>query len=143
MVLSLLAGMAQSTLVWVLGGAVTFGWLLMYQSSLVVWALGPFIDYVATHHRGKAMVVVVLPLSFILKWFLWLRLWFFTKLCPQTSPSQHAKRVARVVADVKRVVATPDHRPMCTARAPWQVRAAVERQRPPFTAPCSTSIRTV
>ena len=35
--------------------------------SKLIWLMGPFIDYVATNHRSLAMILVVLPLSFILR----------------------------------------------------------------------------
>ena len=38
--------------------------------DMLVVVLGPFINYVASHHRPLAMVVFVLPLSFALRIFL-------------------------------------------------------------------------
>ena len=88
--------------------------------AYVVWFLTPLIDYIATKHRSKAMVLVVLPLSFVLRHFLTFRMWLFSRLF--ASSSLHASRVERVQADVRARNALPeaDRRMMCTARAPWQ-----------------------
>jgi len=90
--------------------------------AILVWILGPLIDYVATYHRTKAMVIVVLPLSFVLRNVLAWRDWFYTRFF--TSPGGHDKRVQRVAAVVsaraKLSDGDPKKKPMCTARAPWQ-----------------------
>eukprot|EP00939_MAST-03C_sp_MAST-3C-sp1_P004531 g4531.t1 len=90
--------------------------------AIIVWVLGPFIDYVATYHRTKAMIFVVLPLSFVLRNVLSWRDWVYTVFF--TSASGHADRVKRVSAVVsargKLPEGSPDRKPMCTARAPWQ-----------------------
>eukprot|EP00946_MAST-07B_sp_MAST-7B-sp1_P001884 g1884.t1 len=90
-------------------------------AAALYW-LGPFIDYVATHYRPLAMVLVVLPLSFVLRNLMSLRDWVYTAYFVDASPSGHKERVARVVADVKARMARPasERRRLCTARAPWQ-----------------------
>jgi len=90
--------------------------------GILVWILGPFIDYVATNHRTKAMIVVVLPLSFVLRNVLAWRDWIYTKLF--TSAAGHDARIRRVSEVVSARAKLPDgdveKKPMCTARAPWQ-----------------------
>ena len=49
----------------------------MAISDTLVWLLGPFIDYMATKHRSLCMLLVVCPLSFVLRRLMLLgSLWF-------------------------------------------------------------------
>eukprot|EP00949_MAST-11_sp_MAST-11-sp1_P004950 g4950.t1 len=98
---------------------------MMSLSSLLgvlVHLLGPIIDHVATHYRPLAMVVVVLPLSFMLRNLMGLRDWAYSKYFVDASPQGHERRVARVVSDVQARMDRPaaERRRICTARAPWQ-----------------------
>ena len=84
--------------------------------------MAPFVDHIARKYRWAAMLLVVLPLSFVLRQFMWLREAVYLRFFVDASPAGHAERVARVVADVAARMARPasDRRKMCTARAPWQ-----------------------
>ena len=112
--------------------------------SKLIWLMGPFIDYVATNHRSLAMIIVVLPLSFILRNVLAFRYVFssfdvrktnnneqqfntysdFVYRSLFTSSKGHDARVARVAKVVSDRHKLPkghaNRKPMCTARAPWQ-----------------------
>ena len=93
----------------------------------VVWSvvfplMAPLVDHIARRYRWAAMLLVVLPLSFVLRQFMWLREAVFLRFFVDASPAGHAARVARVVADVTARMKRPaaQRRKMCTARAPWQ-----------------------
>ncbi len=88
--------------------------------ALVLFA--PVIDYVATHHRPLAVVLVVLPLSFCLRHAMALRDYLYEAFFADATPAGHAARVDRVVAAVRARLARPPEarRRLCTARAPWQ-----------------------
>jgi len=107
-----------------------FSALLQFISTLlstlldfVVKRCAPLIDYVATHHRPAAMMLVVLPLSFLLRNVLLVRDYLYTTFIADASTKGHQTRVARVVADVKARAddrANAEGRKLCTARAAWQ-----------------------
>jgi len=82
--------------------------------------ISPFIDLVATRARPLAMVMVVLPASFVTRNYMAVREFVFQTFF--ADPKAHDDRVSRVVADVTRRLERPpaDRRKMCTARAPWQ-----------------------
>eukprot|EP00516_Mucochytrium_quahogii_P005123 CAMPEP_0203760398 /NCGR_PEP_ID=MMETSP0098-20131031/13695_1 /ASSEMBLY_ACC=CAM_ASM_000208 /TAXON_ID=96639 /ORGANISM=" , Strain NY0313808BC1" /LENGTH=541 /DNA_ID=CAMNT_0050653933 /DNA_START=421 /DNA_END=2046 /DNA_ORIENTATION=- len=86
--------------------------------DVVVRVLGPFIDYVATHYRPLAMMVVVLPLSFLMRLFVLARDYALEHVLVK---STHEEKVRRVVGHVKERLQLPakDRKFMCTARAPW------------------------
>ena len=90
--------------------------------GVLLHLLGPIIDHVATHYRPLAMVVIVLPLSFMLRNLMSLRDWAYSKYFVDASPQGHERRVARVVSDVQARMDRPaaERRRICTARAPWQ-----------------------
>ena len=105
--------------------AVVSGLITTLLSGLVSFILkwfAPLIDYVATHHRPLAVVLVVLPLSFVLRNFMSLRDWIYESFFVDSSPEGHEERVARVVADIKARFNRPEseRKKLCTARAPWQ-----------------------
>ena len=94
-----------------------------------VWALAfpimsPFIDFVATRARPVAMVCVVLPLSFVVRNYTWIRDAVYSWV--YESRDTHADRVKRISDDVCKSYARRQTQPeserkyMCTARAPWQ-----------------------
>lgn len=91
-------------------------------TATLIYVLGPFIDYMATNHRALCMLLVVCPLSFVLRTVLGLRDWVVFMLTGKTTPKEHAAKVAKVVAAVQQRNALPDgqRKMMCTARAPWQ-----------------------
>jgi Delta24-sterol reductase len=82
----------------------------------------PFIDYVATHYRPIAMILIVLPLSFCLRIFLSVRDYVYITFVADATAKGHDFRVARVVSHVTQRLARPksERRNLCTARAPWQ-----------------------
>jgi delta24-sterol reductase len=88
--------------------------------GLVFTLITPIIDYVATNYRPLAMTVVVLPLSFLMRNYLWARDIIYAKYF--SNPADHGNRVQRVQDAVKARLARPvsERRKMCTARAPWQ-----------------------
>jgi hypothetical protein len=95
---------------------------MLSVSAALVWLLGPFIDYMATNHRALCMLVVVCPLSFVLRTVLGLRDYVVFLMTGKVTMEEHEKKVAAVVAAVEKRNALPDgqRKMMCTARAPWQ-----------------------
>jgi len=80
------------------------------------FVFSPVINYVAMNHRTLAMIIVVLPLSFIASVVISIRdaiLSYFG--------SSHETKVKRVQREVKGRLQIPEHQRkfMCTARAPW------------------------
>merc|ERR1712166_653592 len=86
--------------------------------------MGPVIDYVATNHRPAAMILVVLPLSFLLRNVLMVRDYMYQHFIADATTAGHDKRIQRVISDVKKRVTeridSKGDRKLCTARAPWQ-----------------------
>jgi len=80
----------------------------------------PLIDLIATRARPLAMLLVVLPCSFIMRSHQACTEWVFQRFLADAKA--HSKRVARVQAAVKQRLERPpsERRKMCTARAPWQ-----------------------
>eukprot|EP00516_Mucochytrium_quahogii_P012749 CAMPEP_0203805248 /NCGR_PEP_ID=MMETSP0100_2-20121128/14108_1 /ASSEMBLY_ACC=CAM_ASM_000210 /TAXON_ID=96639 /ORGANISM=" , Strain NY0313808BC1" /LENGTH=139 /DNA_ID=CAMNT_0050713703 /DNA_START=81 /DNA_END=497 /DNA_ORIENTATION=- len=72
--------------------------------DVVVRVLGPFIDYVATHYRPLAMMVVVLPLSFLMRLFVLARDYALEHVLVK---STHEEKVRRVVGHVKERLQLP------------------------------------
>ena len=68
------------------------------------------------------MLLVVCPLSFVLRTVLGFRDHIVFVLTGKTTVEQHEAKVAKVVAAVEKRNALPDgqRKMMCTARAPWQ-----------------------
>merc|ERR1712166_1049519 len=84
----------------------------------------PVIDYVATNHRPAAMILVVLPLSFLLRNVLMVRDYMYQHFIADATTAGYDKRIQRVISDVKKRVTeridSKGDRKLCTARAPWQ-----------------------
>ena len=94
----------------------------MGLQSTLLWLLGPLIDHLATNYRALCMLIVVTPLSFVLRTLLGIRDWMLFILTGKCTIEEHNRKVAAVVAAVRKRNALPDgeRKMMCTARAPWQ-----------------------
>ena len=86
-----------------------------------LWTLSPIIDFIAKRFRPLAMIIVVLPVSFVLRKLLWLRDTLHLALYVRNGKLQHTEKVKRVQNMVQKRAAlpAPARKPLCTARAPW------------------------
>ena len=85
--------------------------------DVLLRVFAPIIDYIALNHRAAAMMLVVLPLSYVTCLFIRMREWVARQFLKKTT---HEERVKRVEAQVKARHGRKDKKPMCTARAAWQ-----------------------
>jgi len=92
----------------------------LFTYFMIIFA--PFINYIATHYRPLAMVLVVLPLSFVLRNVMSFRDYLYTTFIADATMEGHETRVERVINDLTTRLQRPakERRFLCTARAPWQ-----------------------